>query len=64
MKVQELIKILEQVENKGLDVIVRSTDPTDLATCHIVSIFRYAGVDKVVLGGKETEVFVIEGGSV
>ncbi len=29
MTVQELIEILEKVENKNLEVIVQSTDPTD-----------------------------------
>ena len=64
MTVQELIEILEKVENKDLDIIVQSTDPTDYVYHNDV---EYVGVDKVYLDDsytKKTKVFVIDGGSV
>ena len=64
MTVQELIEILEKVENKDLDVIVQSTDPTDWTYNNDV---EYVGVGSVYLNDDdddETEVFIIDGGSV
>jgi hypothetical protein len=64
MTVKELIEVLEKVENKDLEVIVQSTDPTDWTYHNDV---EYTGVEKVYLNDDdddETEVFIIDGGSV
>ena len=64
MTVQELINELEKVKNKDLEVIVQSTDPTDWVYLNDV---EYTGVEKVLLSDfdeEETEVFIIDGGSV
>ena len=64
MTVQELIEILEKVENKDLDIIVQSTDPTDWTYNNDL---EYVGIGSVYLNDDdddETEVFIIDGGSV
>lgn len=64
MTVQELIEILEKVENKDLEVIIQTTDPTDWVYRNDV---EYTGVEEVLLSDfddDETEVFIIDGGSV
>jgi hypothetical protein len=63
MTVQELIEILEKVENKDLNVIVQSTDPTDWTYNNDL---EYVGIGSVYLNDDddETEVFIIDGGSV
>ena len=64
MTVQELIEILEKVENKDLEVIIQTTDPTDWVYRNDV---EYTGVEEVLLSDfdeEETEVFIIDGGSV
>ena len=64
MTVQELIEILEKVENKDLEVIVQSTDPTDWTYNNDL---EYVGIGSVYLNDDdddETEVFIIDGGSV
>jgi hypothetical protein len=64
MTVKELIEVLEKVENKDLDVIVQTTDPTDWTYNNDV---EYTGVESVYLNDDdddETEVFVINGGDV
>jgi hypothetical protein len=64
MKVKELIEVLGKVKNKDLEVIIQSTDPTDWVYRNDV---EYTGVEKVLLSDfdeEETEVFIIDGGSV
>ena len=64
MTVKELIKKLEKVKERDIEVIVQSTDPTDYVYHNEV---EYVGVDKVYLDDsytKKTKVFVIDGGSV
>ena len=64
MTVKELIEILEKVENKDLEVIIQTTDPTDWVYRNDV---EYTGVEEVLLSDfdeEETEVFIIDGGSV
>ena len=64
MTVKELIKKLEKVKDRDIEVIVQSTDPTDYVYHNAV---EYVGVDKVYLDDsytKKTKVFVIDGGSV
>ena len=64
MTVKELIEILEKVENKDLEVIIQTTDPTDWVYRNDV---EYIGVEEVLLSDfdeEETEVFIIDGGSV
>ena len=64
MTVKELIEVLEKVKNKDLEVIIQTTDPTDWVYRNDV---EYTGVEKVLLcdfDEEETEVFIIDGGSV
>lgn len=64
MTVKELIEVLEKVENKDLEVIIQTTDPTDWVYRNDV---EYTGVEEVLLSDfdeEETEVFIIDGGSV
>ena len=64
MTVKELIEVLEKVENKDLEVIIQTTDPTDWVYRNDV---EYTGVEEVLLcdfDEEETEVFIIDGGSV
>jgi len=64
MTVKELIEVLEKVENKNLEVIIQTTDPTDWVYRNDV---EYTGVEEVLLSDfddDETEVFIIDGGSV
>lgn len=64
MTVQELINELEKVKNKDLEVIIQTTDPTDWVYRNDV---EYTGVEEVLLSDfddDETEVFIIDGGSV
>ena len=64
MTVKELIEILEKVKNKDLEVIIQTTDPSDWVYRNDV---EYTGVEEVLLSDfdeEETEVFIIDGGSV
>ncbi len=64
MTVKELIEVLEKVKNKDLEVIIQTTDPTDWVYRNDV---EYTGVEEVLLSDfddDETEVFIIDGGSV
>jgi len=64
MTVKELIEELEKVKNKDLEVIIQTTDPTDWVYRNDV---EYTGVEEVLLSDfddDETEVFIIDGGSV
>ena len=64
MTVKELIEVLEKVKNKDLEVIIQTTDPTDWVYRNDV---EYTGVEEVLLSDfddNETEVFIIDGGSV
>jgi hypothetical protein len=64
MTVKELIKKLEKVKDRDIEVIVQCTDPTDWTYNNSV---EYVGVDKVYLDDsytKKTKVFIIDGGSV
>ena len=64
MTVKGLIEVLEKVKNKDLEVIIQTTDPTDWVYRNDV---EYTGVEEVLLSDfdeEETEVFIIDGGSV
>jgi hypothetical protein len=62
MTVKELIKKLEKVKDKDMDVIVQGIDPTDYIYYNDVD---GVGVEKVYLSeddDEETKVFIIDGG--
>lgn len=62
MTVKELIKKLEKVKDKDMDVIVQGIDPTDYIYYNDVD---GVGVEKVYLSeddDKKTKVFIIDGG--
>ena len=62
MTVKELIKRLEKVKDKDIEVIVQGVDPTDY--CYYNEVDG-VGVEKVYLSeddDKKTKVFVIDGG--
>jgi hypothetical protein len=62
MTVKELIKKLEKVKDKDLEVIIQGTDPTNYIYYNDV---EYIGTDKVCLSdfdNKKTKVFIIDGG--
>jgi hypothetical protein len=62
MTVKELIKKLEKVKDKDLEVIIQGTDPTNYIYYNDV---EYIGTDKVYLSdfdNKKTKVFIIDGG--
>ena len=64
MTVKELIKKLEKVKDRDIEVIVQSTDPTDWTYNNDL---EYVGIGSVYLNDDdddETEVFIIDGGSV
>jgi len=62
MTVKELIKKLEKVKDKDLEVVVQGIDPTDYVYYNDV---EGVGVEKVYLSefdDEETKVFIIDGG--
>jgi hypothetical protein len=62
MTVKELIKKLEKVKDKDMDVVVQGIDPTDYIYYNDVD---NVGVEKVYLSeddDEETKVFIIDGG--
>lgn len=62
MTVKELIKELEKVKNKDLEIVIQGTDPTDYVYYNEIEML---GVDKVYLSeddDKKTKVFIIDGG--
>jgi hypothetical protein len=62
MTVKELIKKLEKVKDKDLEVVVQGIDPTDYIYYNDV---EGVGVEKVYLSefdDEETKVFIIDGG--
>ena len=65
MTVKELIKRLEKVKDKDIEVIVEGTDPTDWVYYNLV---ESVGVRKIHLDEEDemndikTKVFVIDGG--
>lgn len=62
MTVKELIKELEKVKNKELEIVIQGTDPTDYVYYNEIEML---GVDKVYLSeddDKKTKVFIIDGG--
>ena len=62
MTVRELIKELEKVKDKNIEVIVQGVDPTDWIYYNDV---EDVGVEKVYLSEDDddkTKVFIIDGG--
>ena len=62
MTVKELIKQLEKVKNKELEIVIQGTDPTDYVYYNEIEML---GVEKVYLSeddDKKTKVFIIDGG--
>jgi hypothetical protein len=64
MTIQELIEKLQKVENKGIEVVVQVTDPTDWEYNNPVEFTEVQSVLMVEDDDDETEVFVINGGLV
>ena len=64
MTVNELIKVLEKVKDKEIEVVIQVTDPTDWTYYNDI---EGLGVEKVHLcedDDKKTKVFIIDGGEV
>jgi hypothetical protein len=62
MTVSELIKILEKVKDKELEVVIQGTDPTGWTYYNEIEML---GKDKVYLSEddkKKTKVYIIDGG--
>lgn len=62
MTVKQLIKELEKVKNKELEVVIQGTDPTNYVYYNEIEML---GVEKVYLSeddDKKTKVFIIDGG--
>jgi hypothetical protein len=62
MTVNELIKRLERVKDKEIEVIIQGIDPTDWTYYNEI---ENIGVEKVYLSeddNKKTKVFIIDGG--
>ena len=62
MTVNQLIKQLEKVKNKELEIVIQGTDPTGWTYYNEIEM---EGVDKVYLSEddtKKTKVYVIDGG--
>jgi hypothetical protein len=62
MTVKQLIKQLEKVKDKELEVVIQGTDPTDYVYYNEIEML---GVEKVYLSeddNKKTKVFIIDGG--
>lgn len=62
MTVKQLIKQLEKVKNKELEIVIQGTDPTDYVYYNEIEML---GVEKVYLSeddDKKTKVFIIDGG--
>jgi hypothetical protein len=62
MTVKQLIKQLEKVKDKELEVVIQGTDPTDYVYYNEIEML---GVEKVYLSeddDKKTKVFIIDGG--
>jgi hypothetical protein len=62
MTVKELIKKLEKIKDKDLEVVVQGIDPTDYVYYNDV---EGVGVEKVYLSedfDEKTKVFIIDGG--
>ena len=62
MTVNQLIKKLEKVKDKELEVVIQGTDPTDYVYYNEIEM---EGVEKVYLSEddtKKTKVYIIDGG--
>jgi hypothetical protein len=62
MTVKQLIKQLEKVKDKELEVVIQGIDPTDYTYYNEIEML---GVDKVYLSeddNKKTKVYIIDGG--
>ena len=62
MTVKQLIKQLEKVKNKELEIVIKGTDPTDYVYYNEIEML---GVEKVYLSeddDKKTKVYIIDGG--
>jgi hypothetical protein len=62
MTVSKLIKILEKVKDKELEVVIQGTDPTGWTYYNEIEML---GKDKVYLSEddkKKTKVYIIDGG--
>jgi hypothetical protein len=63
MTVKQLIKQLEKVKDKELEIVIQGTDPTDYVYYNEVEML---GVEKVYLSeddNKKTKVYIIDGGN-
>ena len=62
MAVNELIKVLEKVKDKEVEVIIQGIDPTEYVYYNDI---ENLGIEKVYLSeddDKKTKVFIIDGG--
>jgi hypothetical protein len=65
MTIKELIKRLERIKDKDIEVVVRGTDPTDWIYNNPI---EGVGIEKVYLteedemDNNKTKVFIIDGG--
>ena len=62
MTVNELIKLLEKVKDKEVEVIIQGIDPTEYVYYNDI---ENLGIEKVYLSeddDKKTKVFIIDGG--
>jgi hypothetical protein len=62
MTVNELIKVLEKVKDKEVEVLIQGIDPTDWTYYNNI---ENLGIEKVYLSeddDKKTKVFIIDGG--
>jgi transcription antitermination factor NusA-like protein len=62
MTVKELIKKLERVKDKDIEVVIQGIDPTDYIYYNEIEML---GVEKVYLSEddtKKTKVYIIDGG--
>jgi len=62
MTVNELIKLLEKVKDKEVEVIIQGIDPTEYVYYNNI---ENLGIEKVYLSeddDKKTKVFIIDGG--
>ena len=64
MTVNELIKVLEKVKDKEIEVLIHVVDPTEYVYYNNI---ENLGIEKVYLSeddDKKTKVFIIDGGEV
>ena len=64
MTVNELIKVLEKVKDKEIEVLIHVVDPTDYDYYNNIESLQLAKVQLEEGDDKITKVFIIDGGEV